>query len=89
MELTTYVILHRMKSKLHGNKSRSRTLYTNTKSFVDIQQYLFDNLCNNAILAREKIKEIERGIRNDFADTVNQPAEIRKIVTNQLMSTRD
>ncbi|MRN41917.1 MAG: hypothetical protein FIO02_12890 [Nitrosopumilales archaeon] len=70
-------------------EQEQQLFHTNTKSFVDIQQYLFDNLCNNAIPAREKIKEIERGIRNDFADTVNQPAEIRKIVTNQLMSAMD
>jgi hypothetical protein len=63
--------------------------HTNTKSFVDIQQYLFDNLCNKAIPAREKIKEIERGIRHDFADTISEPAEIRKIVINQLMSAKD
>ena len=69
-----------MKVKLHGNKSRSIV--------VDIQQYLFDNLCNKAITAREKIKEIEKGIRNDFTDTINEPAEIRKIVNNQLLSAR-
>jgi hypothetical protein len=63
--------------------------HTNTKSFVDIQQYLFDNLCNKAITAREKIKEIEKGITNDFADTINEPVEIRKIVNNQLLSARD
>src|SRR5712691_9516751 len=68
---------------------RQQLFHTNTKSFVDIQQYLFDNLCNNAIPAREKIKEIERGIRKDIADTINEPAEIRKIVNNQLMSARD
>ncbi|MGB7953204.1 MAG: hypothetical protein WCF23_04425 [Candidatus Nitrosopolaris sp.] len=71
-------------------QEREKQLFhTNTKSFVDIQQYLFDNLCNSAIPARERIKEIERGIRTDFADTINEPAEIRKIVTNQLMSARD
>ena len=80
MEVIIYVILHRMKVKLHGNKSRSIV--------VDIQQYLFDNLCNKAITAREKIKEIEKGIINDFSDTINEPAEIRKIVNNQLLSAR-
>jgi two-component system sensor histidine kinase VicK len=70
-------------------KQEQQLFHTETKSFVDIQQYLFDNLCNNATPAKEKIKEIERGIRNDIADTINEPAEIRKIVNNQLMSARD
>jgi two-component system sensor histidine kinase VicK len=72
-----------------GHEQEHQLFHTNTKSFVDIQQYLFDNLCNQAIPAREKIKEIERGIRNDFADTINEPVEIRKIVINQLMSAKD
>jgi hypothetical protein len=63
--------------------------HTNTKSFVDIQQYLFNNLCDKAIPAREKIKEIERGIRRNFSDIIHDPQEIRKIVTNQLVSARD
>lgn len=70
-------------------KQEHQLFHTNTKPFVDIQQYLFDNLCNKAIPGREKIKEIERGVRNDFAETINEPAEIRKIVTNQLISAKD
>ena len=70
-------------------EQHQQLFHTNTKSFVDIQQYLFDNLCNKAIRAREKIKEIERGIRSNFSDTIHEPEEIRKIVTNQLMSARD
>jgi hypothetical protein len=71
------------------NKQKHQLFHSDTKSFVDIQQYLFDNLCNKAISAREKIKEIERGIRHDFTDTINEPAEIRKIVIKQLMSAKD
>ena len=81
-------------TKNDGETSRKQEgeqqlFHTNNKSFVDIQQYLFDNLCDKAITAREKIKEIEKGITNDFADTINEPTEIRKIVNNQLLSARD
>lgn len=75
--------------KSHNKEQKHQLFHSDTKSFVDIQQYLFDNLCNKAISAREKIKEIERGIRRDFTDTINEPAEIRKIVINQLMSAKD
>ena len=51
--------------------------------------YLFDNLCNKGIPAKEKIKEIERGIRYDFADTITESAEIRRILVNQLISAKD
>ncbi len=63
--------------------TRDQLFHTTVRSFVDIQQYLFDNLCNKAISAKERIKEIERGLRHDFADTITEPAEIRKIVINQ------
>ena len=61
--------------------------HTNFKSFVEIQQCLFDNLCK-AIPAIEKIKEIEKGIRTEFTDTINHPAKIKEIVTNLLMSAK-
>ncbi len=63
--------------------------HTNFKSFVEIQQCLFDNLCKKGTPARDKIKEIEKGIRAEFTHTINHPAEIRKIVTNLLMSAKD
>jgi len=63
--------------------------HTKNKSFVNIQQCLFDNLCEKAIPAKEKFKEIERGARKDFTDTINEPAQIRKIVNDQLLSAKD
>jgi two-component system, OmpR family, sensor histidine kinase VicK len=68
---------------------QQQLFHANTRSFVDMQQYLFDNLCNNATPAKEKIKEIGRGIRNDFKDTINKPEEIAKILNDLLMSSRD
>jgi two-component system, OmpR family, sensor histidine kinase VicK len=71
-----------------GEQQEQQLFHTNTKSFVDMQQYLFDNLCINGIPAKEKIKEIGRGTRNDFTDKVAEPAEITKIVNNLLASAR-
>src|SRR6266849_7050291 len=70
-------------------QQQQQLFHSNTKSFVDMQQYLFDNLCNNATPAKEKIKEIGRGIRNDFTDTINEPEEITKILNDLLISSRD
>ena len=77
------------KQQQQQQQQQQQLFHANTRSFVDMQQYLFDNLCNNATPAKEKIKEIGRGTRSEFADTINEPAEIRKIVTNLLMSARD
>jgi hypothetical protein len=87
---TNYICYITENEDKSDNKEQKRQLFhSDTKSFVEIQQYLFDNLCNKAISAREKIKEIERGIRRDFTDTISEPAEIRKIVINQIMSAKD
>jgi hypothetical protein len=64
----------------------NQLLYNEVKSFVDIQQYLFDNLCSNAIPARDKIREIGRAIRGDFIDTLQSHAEIQKTAINLLES---
>jgi hypothetical protein len=50
---------------------------------------LFENLCDKTIPARDKIKEIERGVRNYFTETIYEPTEIRKIVNNQFLSAKD
>ena len=77
------------KQQQQQQQQQQQLFHANTRSFVDMQQYLFDNLCNNATPAKEKIKEIGRGIRNDFTDTINEPEEITKILNNLLISSRD
>jgi hypothetical protein len=65
----------------------TQLLYTKAKSFVDAQQYLFDNLCYKAIPAREKIRELSRGIRGDFVDNIEDPSEIQKVAIDLLKSS--
>jgi hypothetical protein len=61
-------------------------LYNEVKPFVDTQQFLFDILCNTAIPARDKIREIGRAIRGDFIETLRNPAEIQRTAINLLES---
>jgi len=61
--------------------------FTQLKSFVDSQQYLFDNLCNHSIPAKEKIREIGRGINGDFVDIIRIPSEIHKIAVELIDSS--
>jgi hypothetical protein len=64
----------------------TQLFYTKVKSFVDAQQYLFDNLCNKAVPAREKIREIRKGIRGEFINNIKDPSEIQKIAFDLLTS---
>jgi hypothetical protein len=64
----------------------TQLFYSKSKSFVQAQQYLFDNLCNNAIPAREKIREIRKGIKGEFITNIHDPSEIRRIAADLLTS---
>ena len=64
----------------------TQLFFTKAKSFVDAQQYLFDNLCNIAVPAREKIREIRKGIRGEFINNIQEPSEIQKVACDLLTS---
>ena len=64
----------------------TQLFYTKSKSFVDAQQYLFDNLCNKAIPAREKIRQIRKGIKGEFIDNIHDPSEIHRTAADLLAS---
>jgi two-component system sensor histidine kinase VicK len=65
----------------------TQVIYSEDKAFVDSQQFLFDNLCNNASHARERIREIGRGIRGDFINTLLKFYEIQKTALDLLESS--
>ena len=69
-----------------GKQYVHQILYTELKPFVDTQQYLFDNLCSHSVPAKEKIREIGRGINGDFIDIIQTPSEIQKIATELMDS---
>ncbi len=49
------------------------------KQFTETQQFLFRNLLHQASSAKERIAEIEKGIKSEFIETIRQPAEAMKI----------
>lgn len=69
-----------------GKQYVHQILYTELKPFVDTQQYLFDNLCSHSVPAKEKIREIGRGINGEFIDIIQTPSEIQKIATELMDS---
>ncbi len=69
-----------------NEQSSSELVHVGVKSFVEIQQYLFDTLWAMAKPAKEKIKEIELGLDKEFLETITLPAETKKILLNLLGS---
>jgi len=67
-------------------KPGMQLIYIENKSFVELQQYLFDTLWGKAIQAREKIKEIELGLDKEFIETISEPSQIEQLIHNLLKS---
>jgi two-component system sensor histidine kinase VicK len=57
------------------------------KGFVEQQQYFFDMLWKKAIPAKQRIKEIEEGLKREFIETIQNPAEIQNLVSKTITST--
>jgi hypothetical protein len=81
-----YVVESEEEKRQREKQIIKQVMYNEVKPFVDTQQYLFDNLCSNAIPARDKIREIGRAIRGDFINTLRSPSDIQKTAINLLES---
>lgn len=64
-------------------------LISNVRSFVEQQQYLFDELWKKAIPAEERIREIEEGIKREFIETIRDPSEIEKVGYDLIKSAKE
>jgi two-component system sensor histidine kinase VicK len=73
-----------LSSKLEQNsqeaKLSTQSIYSTVKAFVGQQQYIFEMLWRKAIPARQRIKEIEEGLKREFIETVQDPTEIQSLV---------
>src|SRR5262245_25813231 len=56
----------------------SQVIYSNVKEIVKQGQYIFDTFWTKAIPAKQRIKEIEEGIKREFLETTRDPVQIQK-----------
>jgi two-component system, OmpR family, sensor histidine kinase VicK len=62
-------------------------LITSTvKALVEQQQYFFDMLWKKAIPAKQRLKEIEEGLKREFIETIQDSEEIQNL-TSKLISS--
>ena len=73
----------------HEEQPLSHAIISNAKALVEVQQYLFETLWNEAIPAEEKIMEIEEGVRPPFIETLSDPYETQKILDSLLKSATE
>ena len=56
------------------------------RAFVEQQQYFFDMLWRKAIPAKQRIKEIEEGLKREYIETIQDPEEIQNLVSKVISS---
>jgi sugar-specific transcriptional regulator TrmB len=66
--------------------AKNKALYSAHPPFVRVQQFLFDNLLGKAVLAKDRVKEIERGTQSEYINTVRDPSEILGLAAKMVRS---
>jgi two-component system sensor histidine kinase VicK len=69
----------------------TQVVYSNVKEVVEQGQYIFDVLWNNsaAIPAKQRIKEVEYGVRRDFIETIRDPVDPQKLAFDLVKSAAE
>jgi hypothetical protein len=63
-----------------SEKGESKLFRARVPSFVEGQQFLFDNVMKNAVPARQRILEIVKGVEGEFMETIRDPGRVRLLV---------
>jgi two-component system, OmpR family, sensor histidine kinase VicK len=59
------------------------------QAFVEQQQYFFDMLWKKAIPAKQRIKEIEEGMKREFIETIQDPSESLDLIHKTISSATE
>jgi two-component system sensor histidine kinase VicK len=78
---------HYMSTKMqYESPYITQTIVSSVGWFVKEHQYLFEILWNKAIPAKQRIKEIEEGVKREFIETLRDPLEIVELVPKVVSS---
>ena len=67
----------------------SEYIISTMKSFVEQQQYFFDMLWSKAIPAKQRIKEIEEGHREEFFEVIDNSERAAEVYINLAKATKN
>ncbi len=74
---------------VQARKPIEQLVVSNVKALVEQQKYFFDMLWNKAIPAKQRIKEIEEGLKREFIETIRDPTEIQSIIPKLISSATE
>jgi two-component system, OmpR family, sensor histidine kinase VicK len=65
-----------------------QVIYSNVRSILDQQQYVFETLWNKAIPAEQRLKEIEEGIEAEVFETITNHEVVSQILVDLAKSVK-
>ena len=74
---------------LQVEKPVKQLIYSNVNALVEQQQYMFNTLWNKAIPAKQRIMEIEQGLKREFIETIRDPQEIQNLGFDLIKSANE
>ena len=80
-----YMTTHTLREK----QLLTQSFYSNAEDVVKQGQHIFNTFWSNAILAEERIKEIEEGIKPDFIETIKEPEKVLKLGLEMIKSAKE
>jgi two-component system sensor histidine kinase VicK len=75
-------------SLLEGSAGTPQLIYSNVKTIVEQQQYLFNTLWEKGIPGEQKVKEIEEGIEHEFLEIITDREKAAEIVVDLAKSIK-
>ena len=79
-------IYYRASAKATKSSPPPLLIRSSLRAFVDQQQYFFDMLWKKAIPAKQRIKEIEEGMKREFIETIQDSDETLSLITKVVSS---
>lgn len=64
-------------------------IYSNNPAVIEQGQYIFESFWGLAIPAITRIRELEKGLKREYIETIKDPLEVEKSVNTILRSTTD
>ncbi|MPZ07487.1 MAG: hypothetical protein GEU26_13915 [Nitrososphaeraceae archaeon] len=72
-----------------GSSPPPLLIESTVKAFVEQQQYFFEMLWKKAIPAKQRIKEIEEGIKREFIETIQDPSDTLNLIRKSISSATE
>lgn len=72
-----------------GKTFPEELIVSNVKVIVQQQQQIFSLLWDKAIPSKQRIREIEQGLKREFIDTIRDPTDIKKLIFSLIKSASD